>query len=270
MTEINNQNISKIKNKGKTINCFFDQTNIDNNTVQSFGEEWKKFKHFSLIDINDNASAYFDIVKEEDYVNKIVLDAGCGSGRWSKYIVDYAKIIHLIDPSEAVFSAAEMLIDKKNVTISKTGINNIPFEDSFFDFIICLGVLHHIPDTERALKDCVKKLKPNGKILIYIYYNLDNRSFYYKVLFYISNLVRKIVCKLPTIVKKFVCDIIAISIYIPFKYIALFAKKNNLKKLFNILPLSFYHDKSFNIIRNDSLDRFGTPLEQRFSKKKNK
>ena len=32
------------------------------------------------------------------------------------------------------------------------------------------------------------------------------------------------------------------------------------------IPLSWYADKSFHIIRNDSLDRFGTPLEQRFSK----
>ena len=35
----------------------------------------------------------------------------------------------------------------------------------------------------------------------------------------------------------------------------------------NKIPLSYYSNKSFNVIRNDSLDRFGTPLEQRFSKK---
>ena len=39
------------------------------------------------------------------------------------------------------------------------------------------------------------------------------------------------------------------------------------EKLSNKIPLSYYSNKSFNVIRNDSLDRFGTPLEQRFSKK---
>ena len=33
------------------------------------------------------------------------------------------------------------------------------------------------------------------------------------------------------------------------------------------MPLSYYIGKSINVIRNDALDRFGTPLEQRFSKK---
>ena len=37
-------------------------------------------------------------------------------------------------------------------------------------------------------------------------------------------------------------------------------------KAYTKIPLSYYADKSFNIIRNDSLDRFGTPLEQRFTK----
>ena len=35
----------------------------------------------------------------------------------------------------------------------------------------------------------------------------------------------------------------------------------------NKIPLSYYRNKSLNIVRNDSLDRFGTPLEKRFSKK---
>ena len=43
----------------------------------------------------------------------------------------------------------------------------------------------------------------------------------------------------------------------------IFPKKNGYKKI----PLSYYSDKSFHVIRNDSLDRFGTPLEQRFSEK---
>jgi hypothetical protein len=39
------------------------------------------------------------------------------------------------------------------------------------------------------------------------------------------------------------------------------------EKVRSHLPLKAYEDQSFYIIRNDSLDRFGTPLEQRFSKK---
>ena len=52
----------------------------------------------------------------------------------------------------------------------------------------------------------------------------------------------------------------------PFVIISKFLVLLELKKALKYIPLSYYHDKSFNIIRNDSLDRFGTPLEQRFSR----
>ena len=51
----------------------------------------------------------FDIVSDKDIENKIVLDAGCGSGRWTKYIVNKAKHVELVDPSEAIFVAAKLL-----------------------------------------------------------------------------------------------------------------------------------------------------------------
>jgi len=111
----------------------------------------------------------------------------------------------------------------------------------------------------------VAKIKPGGYALIYLYYTLDNRSFLYKMLFYTSNLFRRVISKLPTGLKKFVCDIIAIFVYLPLIAIASLFKSLGFK-FFNKLPLSYYVNKSWNVIRNDALDRFGTPLEKRFTK----
>jgi hypothetical protein len=73
---------------------------------------------------------------------------------------------------------------------------------------------------------------------------------------------------MPHFLKKLFCDIIAITVYYPLVILSrvlslVLGRKSWIQKI----PLSYYSDKSFNIIRNDALDRFGTPLEQRFSKK---
>ena len=245
------------------------ESNLDEDTVDSFGEEWLKFNAFTDKEIDIAGSQYFDIV-DELVLNKeaVVLDLGCGSGRWTKYIAKKVKLIEAVDPSSAIFSAVKLNEGEANVRVTQASVSNIPFNDNTFDFVISLGVLHHIPDTQQALIDVVKKIKTGGSILLYLYYSLDNRGGLYKFIFNVSTFFRLIISKMSHFLKKLFCDIIAISIYYPlviltrFLYL-LFGTKRWIQKI----PLSYYTDKSFNIIRNDTLDRFGTPLEQRFSKK---
>jgi hypothetical protein len=58
-----------------------------------------------------------------------------------------------------------------------------------------------------------------------------------------------------------------VCVYMPFVLLSRLLSSMGFKKAANKVPLSAYKNKSFHIIRNDSLDRFGTKLEQRFSKK---
>ena len=252
----------------KKINFFsIGNQNLDYSTVQSFGNEWEAFSEFDDEEINFIARDYFDIVSDKDIENKIVLDAGCGSGRWTKYIVNKAKHVELVDPSESVFVAAKLLKDFSNVSISHASIDQLPFKDEHFDFIMSLGVIHHIPNMELALKHLTSKLKKNGKILLYIYYNLENRNFIYKIIFFISSFFRFLISKLPFMSKKLICEIIAVLIYYPLSKFSKLIFKLGFQKISKKIPLEYYKDKSIMIMRNDALDRFGTPLEQRFSKK---
>ena len=251
----------------KKINFFnIGNKNLDNSTVASFGNEWEAFSEFDDEEINFIAKDYFDIVRDEDIENKIVLDAGCGSGRWTKYIVNKAKHVELVDPSEAIFVAAKLLKKFSNVSINHASIDQLPFKDEYFDFIMSLGVIHHIPNMELALTHLTSKLKKDGKILLYIYYNLENRSLIYKTIFFLSSFFRFFISKLPFIPKKLICEIIAILIYYPLSKISKLILKLGFKNISKKIPLEYYKDKSIMIMRNDALDRFGTPLEQRFSK----
>src|SRR5690606_3244646 len=118
-----------------------------------------------------------------------------------------------IDPSDAIFSAAATHRDLPNVRWSQAGVDAIPFADNAFDLIVCLGVLHHVPDTEDALRRMVRKVKPGGQVLIYLYYALENRGRLYRSLFAITEVFRKMVQALPGPIKRTVAELIAFSIY---------------------------------------------------------
>jgi SAM-dependent methyltransferase len=241
--------------------------NIDLKTVDSFGEEWKTFKQFSEGELEKIGADYFDILPASLKSRQTVaLDVGCGSGRWAAYIAPFVGHIDCIDPSIAVFTAAEMLKAYEHIRITRTDVDNLPFPDESYDLVYSLGVLHHIPDTGAAMKKCVEKVKRGGYFLVYLYYNLDNRGIGYKLIFQASTLLRLVVSKLPGRVKKGLCDALALAVYYPLAKTSHVVKKLGLVRTAEKLPLAYYGDKSFWIMRNDALDRFGTPLEQRFTK----
>ena len=241
--------------------------NLDQVTVDSFGEEWSKFNYFNKEEIENIGNEYFDIVDFSKFnEDSTALDVGCGTGRWSIYLSSKFSNVYAMDPSKAIYSAANLTKDIPGIHLLKSSAENIPFEDNTFDLVISLGVLHHIPDTQKALNSIVKKVKSGGQCLIYLYYALDNRSFFYKMIFHSSSFFRFFISKLPSFLKKIICDIIAILVYMPFIYLSKFVKMILGKKWGDKIPLSYYRNKSFNVVRNDALDRFGTPLEQRFSK----
>ncbi|MBD99344.1 MAG: SAM-dependent methyltransferase [Verrucomicrobia bacterium] len=270
MTEIPFRS-APISNKkiGKKTVASFDivDGNIDQETVESFGDEWLKFNAFSEADIQGAGDQYFDIVSPK-MLNKesTVLDLGCGSGRWTKYIAPRAGFIEAVDPSDAVFQAAHVWNDLENVRFTQASVDSLPFPDRSFDFVMSLGVLHHIPDTAQAIKTALKKLKPNGYALIYLYYALDNRGFLFKIIFRLSGLFRTVVSKMPKSLKHLICDLLAVFIYLPFIYVGKLTKALIPGNAYLKVPLAYYRNKSWNIIRNDALDRFGTPLEQRFKR----
>ena len=207
-----------LKSGNKEIASFISgaEQNIDHKTVESFGEEWTKFDSFSAEEIKNAGDQYFDIVSDKVLnKNTVVLDLGCGTGRWSKYIGDKAGFIEAIDPSAAVFAAQHLTSDMTNIRVTQASSDNLPFADESFDMMMSLGVLHHIPDTELALKSGVKKVKKGGFVLLYLYYALDNRSLIFRSIFYASALLRYLVSSLPASLKKVVCDIIAVFIYMP-------------------------------------------------------
>jgi SAM-dependent methyltransferase len=192
-------------------------------------------------------------------------DLGCGSGRWAVGVAPRVGHLHCIDPSaKALDVARRRLAGRSNVTFHVASADCIPLEDGSQDFGYALGVLHHVPDTARALEDCVRKVKPGGLFLVYIYYALDGRRAWFRGLWRLTDIARRGISALPFKPRKAVAELIAATIYWPLARGARLFEK--LGAPVSEFPLSAYRDSSFYTMRTDALDRFGTRLEQRFTR----
>ena len=88
----------------------------------------------------------------------------------------------------------------------------------------------------------------------------------FMLIFKVVNRLRLIISTLPSFLKKLICDLLAITVYWPLAKFSNILSKIGFPNIAKRIPLSFYSNKSFKIMRNDALDRFGTQLEQRFTK----
>jgi ubiquinone/menaquinone biosynthesis C-methylase UbiE len=244
------------------------QTNIDPKVVEDFGKEWEKFNQNSLSesDLKFAFNQYFNIFPfEKINRNSEGFDMGCGSGRWAKLIAPKVGRLNCIDPSSVALKQAKLNLEKfDNCYFECASVSNSEIIESSQDFGYCLGVLHHIPNTLEGLKACSRKLKSGAPFLIYLYYRFDNKPLWYKALWKISDFVRQFVSLLPFKLKLVISQILAFLLYYPLARIAFILEKLGLDV--SNMPLSDYRNKPLYSLKTDSLDRFGTKLEKRFTK----
>lgn len=242
--------------------------NLDVDTVNSFGDEWVRFDQTALSE--DEAGRMFDeyfAVFPWETLPKDAsgFDMGCGSGRWAKLMAPRVGHLHCIDPSSALEVSKIALSTAKNVSFHRASVDEYSLPPDSQDFGYSLGVLHHVPDTAGAIKACVAMLKPGAPFQVYLYYAFDNRSAAFKLAWRCSDLLRRGICKLPAKMKHLLTDVLAAVVYYPLARFALMVERIG----FGVagIPLSYYRSHSFYTMRTDSRDRFGTPLEQRFTRK---
>jgi len=241
--------------------------NRHQNTIDGFGDEWERFDQSGMADSDSIYifQSYFSIFpwgKLPD--NAVGFDLGCGSGRWAKHVAPRVGKLHCIDPSVAIEVARKNLSLQLNCEFHSAGVDDIPVPDHSMDFGYSLGVLHHIPDTYAALAACVEKPKPNAPFLLYLYYSFDNRPTWFRLIWQMSELIRGLVSRMPHGLRYVMSQIIAVLIYWPL------ARTAKVAEIFGFdpknYPLAIYRNRGFYVMRTDALDRFGTPLEQRFSR----
>jgi SAM-dependent methyltransferase len=159
----------------------------------SFGFQWKVYARLQLDSEqsrrSENAFRRRTGFRPEDLAGKLVLDVGCGMGRFAEVASRWGARVVGIDLSLAAEVAARNLAPG-NATIFQADIFQLPFAPESFDAIYSIGVLHHTPNCEQAFKLLPPLLKPGGQIAIWLY-SAYNR--WYRM----SDLYRKVTRRLP-------------------------------------------------------------------------
>ena len=244
--------------------------NFDQGVINSFGHEWAAFDYADKVTneaINAQFLAYSSPIDLGHFNSSfsIAADFGAGSGRWTSRLLPYFSTVYALEPSDGAKKVLEYkFANEPRVKILQetVGANSIPAQS--LDLAMSLGVLHHIPDTQLAIIDVSVKIKSGGVFLCYLYYNLENKPAFYKLIFKCVNIVRRLISVLPQKFKYIVTSTIAALVYWPL------ARFSKVVTRFGIntsnIPLHHYAEMPFVMLANDALDRFGTSLEQRFSK----
>lgn len=242
--------------------------NVDRQVVDDFGAEWARFNQMDLDEAERQKlfNDYFAVFPWHRLKPDAVgMDVGCGSGRWARSVAPRVGHLMAVDPAVSALAVArKSLAPHPNVSFHNTGVDTLPVGDGELDFAYSLGVLHHVPDTQRAIRSVARKLKPGAPFLIYLYYALDNRPWWFRAIWQASNVVRRAISACPQRLKHLICEVIAAVVYWPLARTAKWLEKAGVKVA--NFPLSVYRNLSFYTMRTDALDRFGTRLEQRFSR----
>ncbi|KKS00039.1 MAG: Methylase involved in ubiquinone/menaquinone biosynthesis [Candidatus Magasanikbacteria bacterium GW2011_GWC2_41_17] len=162
-------------------------------STDRFGYEWNKY---SQIDSNYELQfkRWVAPLTLDDFKDKTILDAGCGMGRNSYWSLKWgAKNLVAFDYDERSVEAARINLSKfGNAQVLFKSIYEIDWREEF-DLIFSIGVIHHLKDTDLAIRNLVRALKSGGKLLLWVY-SYDGNEWIVKL---INPVREKVTSKLP-------------------------------------------------------------------------
>ncbi|MDQ6949584.1 MAG: class I SAM-dependent methyltransferase [Actinomycetota bacterium] len=234
-------------------------------TVQAFGDEWTRFNQSSA-NANELESVFLQYFGAFPWqllpADAIGFDLGCGSGRWAVLAASRVGTLVCVDASIAALRVAQRNAKVCPLVLGAAGA--LPLRPCSMDFGYSLGVLHHLSDPLSSLTDAVAALKPGAPLLIYLYYAFDNRRPWFRVVWRVSDGMRRLVSRCPRPVRFGLSELLAATVYFPLARLAGLWERSG--RPVASIPLAAYRNLSFYTMRTDALDRFGTRVEHRFTR----
>lgn len=157
------ENIINYWNKNPVHSVEFKQT----------GDSKSYFESIDSLRWSDNERwAYKKFYEFGSGVGKRLLDAGCGIGVFTRFYAKKGFEVHAIDITQSGIEITKSSLEVfgLNARCCLGNVENIPYPDNYFDYIVSNGVIHHTPNTEQSVKEFYRVLKPGGIASICVYY----------------------------------------------------------------------------------------------------
>ncbi len=206
--------------------------------TESFGLQWARFSKTQLDSAQGSDRSFKRFTNEtqwnkEHLSGKIVIDAGCGAGRFSEIVEKFDGHLIAIDYSRAIEVAAKNLTSKKALFI-QADLTTLPIEEQSADFVYCIGVLQHTNNPRFIVEELLRVLKVGGELTMTFY---ENSSWHVRL--YSKYLVRPFTKRVP---KYFLLNAIEKTSFLWFpatRY--LFSLPHPVNKIFRfVIPIANY------------------------------
>jgi len=238
------------------------EVSVKESTAASFAYEWAAFGRprpewrMNFADyMRPHPPGFFDGIS--------VLDIGAGSGRHAREATRLGAHVTAVDLGDSIDTARANLPEQ--VMTVQADAESLPFAPKSFDFVMAIGVLHHLPDTERALRRIARFARPGGRVHVYLYWQPERTS--HRLILNGVELLRRITIRMPHRLLHALCYPLSaalwISIVLPYRFLRRFPK---LERVADAVPLKVYADYPLGVLVNDQFDRFSAPIERRFTR----
>lgn len=139
---------------------------------ESFAESFDS--KMNMYDTNKRLEVVFKELLTEDINNKKILDAGCGTGWFSKFSAERGAFVTSMDLGENLLAKVALKCPSDRIVGS---ILDIPFQDNTFDVVISSEVIEHVPDPFKAIQELFRVLKPGGTMIL----TTPNKIWYFAI-----------------------------------------------------------------------------------------
>jgi len=256
-----------LASRGLTVDAGLDAgMSLKLSTSDSFGYQWNTFGR--MLDVyEENHRMYFRPYGRELFDRKLVLDAGCGSGRHVYYAAKYGAEVVAIDLSNAVEVAyANTMEYRGRVHIAQADIDNLPLATNHFDMVESIGVIHHVPDPDASFANLSRHVRAGGLMYVYLYSDTHLRNapplLRAKVAFK-ESLLRPLSRKLPPPALRAWCWVMAaagrVLFHAPGTVLSAIPATRSLAQR---LPLAMYRGCPMYVLHTDLFDWISTPVNR--------
>jgi 2-polyprenyl-3-methyl-5-hydroxy-6-metoxy-1,4-benzoquinol methylase len=231
-------------------------------TAESFAYEWHQFGGLRE-EWAKNFADYLRPHTAEGLAGKEILDVGTGSGRHSLHAARAGARVVAVDLGASIDVARRNL--PAAVLTVQADAEDLPFATESFDLVMSIGVLHHLPDPNRALRSIARFARVGGHVHVYLYWVPEPR-WHRRTLTAVSA-ARRVTTQLPHRALHALCYPLAAGLHVAFV-----APQRGLRRrprgrrIAEALPLQTYADYPFSVLVNDQFDRFSAPVEHRYTR----
>lgn len=146
----------------------------EENYASNFGLQWNRFRRTQLDSFSGHPISRERFMRYTGWEagslkGALVLDVGCGAGRFAEIALSLGARVVAVDYSSAVDACRANHEGESRLTVIQGDIYRLPFKDGVFDRIYCLGVVQHTPDVRGAVTALPRLLKPGGAFAVDVY-----------------------------------------------------------------------------------------------------